>query len=284
MLPLPESLSQLVAPPIFIVGAARSGTTWMMDAFSRLPRVAEVMESGVLSRSHGLAGLFNDSNFADGRTRGGLQRLVSREELAAEVRELSARWWSVKLEPDDRWLVEKSPTHVWTLPVLAEVWPESPVIHVLRDGRDVALSTMAAAGSWAPGWKSGHGRSIGTAARAWQDAVLAVARDKGVLGDRFLEVRYEDLRADPLSHFRRVFDHADIEVSDAELADVCHGTDFDRQYSADENAFRRSGRAQGWKDTATLADRVAFARHGSRGLVEAGYESDRLGWLMKPND
>lgn len=283
MTELPDALSQLAAPPVLVVGAARSGTTWMIDALSRHPEVAEVMESGVLSRSHGLAGLFHPSNWNEDRRRGGLRPLVARDQLVADVRDLVAGWWATKLEPHHRYLVEKSPTHVWTLPVLAEVWPSSPVVHVLRDGRDVAASTVAAARSWAPRWREGHGASVGAAARAWQDAVLTVERDRDVLGDRLLEVRYEELRADPASGFRRVFAHARIPVTDEQLRDVVVGTDFDRHHDGGEDAFHRSGRAHGWRETASLADRVAFARHGSRGLVVAGYETDRWSWVL-PSD
>ncbi len=84
---------------------------------------------------------------------------------------------------------DKTPMHVLHLPRLARMFPEARFVHIIRDGRDVALSYLSVA--WGPDDRSrrrpsvaaqrGHGRRAG-------------AR----LGPgRYHEVRYEELVADP---------------------------------------------------------------------------------------
>ncbi|MEM9291343.1 MAG: sulfotransferase [Acidobacteriota bacterium] len=102
---------------------------------------------------------------------------------------------------------------------LAEVFPEARFVHVLRDGRAVAASLLAV-GFWR-GWQGPGGWRWGAlppeldarwrvakedfatlAGLQWQLLVEAFDRAKSQLPEeRFLEVRYEDLCADPAATF-----------------------------------------------------------------------------------
>lgn len=84
---------------------------------------------------------------------------------------------------------DKTPSYVLHVDVLAVTFPEARFIHLIRDGREVALSYLDA---------DFGSRTLGQAALYWDQFVRAGRAAGSRLGpDRYLEVRYEDLISDP---------------------------------------------------------------------------------------
>jgi hypothetical protein len=103
---------------------------------------------------------------------------------------------------------DKTPGNVLHLPLLADLFPEAVFVHLVRDGRDVAPSFVDL------GWS----RSIGEAALHWRLRVLRGRRVGGRMGpDRYLEIRYEDLVADPEAVLRGVASAIDLDFHPAML-------------------------------------------------------------------
>jgi hypothetical protein len=116
---------------------------------------------------------------------------------------------------------------------LAAVFPDARFIHVLRDGRAVASSFLKV--DWWRGWRgpsnwrwgdlssehreewNRHGRSFAAlAAIQWKilmDAMEVAKRN--LSADRILEIRYEDVCADPVRLFREAADFSGLEWSPA---------------------------------------------------------------------
>ena len=104
---------------------------------------------------------------------------------------------------------DKTPRYVLELPLLADLLPEARFVHVIRDGRDVALSYLDV--DFGP-------RSVGEAAVSWQERVDAGRRTGEVLGaERYVEVRYEDLLADVEGVVRSLCDWLDLRFEPAML-------------------------------------------------------------------
>jgi Sulfotransferase family len=83
---------------------------------------------------------------------------------------------------------DKTPRYIRDIPLLAELFPEARFIHIIRDGRDVALSILDV--DFGP-------RTVASAALSWK-ALVTEGRGAGVkLGSRYSEVRYEDILSDP---------------------------------------------------------------------------------------
>jgi hypothetical protein len=83
---------------------------------------------------------------------------------------------------------DKTPRYVLDLAFLADLFPEARFIHVIRDGRDVALSFLEV--DFGPG-------TIAEAASFWRARVEAGRTAGRALGrDRYREIRYEDLLDD----------------------------------------------------------------------------------------
>jgi hypothetical protein len=92
---------------------------------------------------------------------------------------------------------DKTPMYMQYLPLIDKLFPDARYVHIVRDGRDAALSFLAMpAGVVTETWA--HPRSIGGAACQWRTEVLAAqALGRRIGEDRYLELRYEHLVADP---------------------------------------------------------------------------------------
>jgi LPS sulfotransferase NodH len=293
VIPASDPLAQLAAPPIFVVGAHRSGTTWVFDLLTALPGVAGVFESGLFSTDLGIAPLFHpvhwyedQAELAEDQTFFGrafrLSQLLSREQALADVRDLSARWLAHALGPNDRYLVEKTPQHGQVIRLISELFPGAIFIHVLRDGRDVVVSMRAAARSW----KRGKVRetTVAQAAGGWADAVQR-ARAAGAESHlNFVEVRYEELRAEPVPILRRLVDAVGIRVDDAAIAAAVSERALSSHPGRSPDAFRRTGRVGDWRDELSIRERRTFEQVAGATLRETGYESTPGWWRPGPRN
>ena len=81
---------------------------------------------------------------------------------------------------------DKTPRYIEHLTLLNELFPRSRFVHVVRDGRNVALSYADV--PFGP-------KTIARAAELWARRVRRGIAARRWLGDRYLEVRYEDLVA-----------------------------------------------------------------------------------------
>lgn len=103
-----------------------------------------------------------------------------------------------------RMLVEKSPKNTLRIPFLKAIFPEAKIIHIVRDGRDVACSLMPGIGgdAWMhlkpPNWRDLFNKYDGLerCARAWQEIVTISLDDLGTLDH--LQVRFEHLVGPPI--------------------------------------------------------------------------------------
>jgi len=204
----------------FIVGAPRSGTTLlrlMLDAHSDL---AIPPETGFLP--HTLPILFGTDEY---RWRAFLNALVA-------CPSGTSAWPDFDLEPQalmhelhtlkpfaldegircfyrmyaarfgkTRW-GDKTPMYGRYLRAIESVLPEAAFIHIIRDGRDVALSLRTL-------WFS-PGSDMATLARKWCEDVRAT-RLEARHCSRYLEVRYEALVRSPESVLREVCDFIGVE-------------------------------------------------------------------------
>jgi hypothetical protein len=103
---------------------------------------------------------------------------------------------------------EKTPRYVRYLPILHSVFPWVRTIHLIRDGRDVALSTL----QWARNGNKGPGRfqlwrkaPLAACALWWRWQVSSGRLDGGDLGSEvYHEVRYENLVNQPEATLRDI--------------------------------------------------------------------------------
>ena len=83
--------------------------------------------------------------------------------------------------------------HLWNLTVIQDLLPEARFIHIVRDGRDVALSIKDL--WWGPS-------SVAEAAQYWKSGIQK-ARSQVVGLHHYREIRFEDLVLDTERHLRQ---------------------------------------------------------------------------------
>jgi hypothetical protein len=90
---------------------------------------------------------------------------------------------------------DKTPSYLRRMPAIQRLLPEARFVHIIRDGRDAAVS---ARGLW-----FGPGHRPGNAAQAWVKGIEQAQRDAASL-EHYLEVRYEALVRSPEATLRDV--------------------------------------------------------------------------------
>ena len=184
---------------VFIVGCPRSGTTWVQRLLSCHPKIRSGQESDVFDMFIGpqLRAWRSVVNYKLSGRPVGLSCYFREKDYLAVLR----KYMMDLLEPmigklrQDKIFVEKTPSHALYIPEIMEMLPESRVIHVLRDVRDVVASLLSASKSWGKHWAPKDARS---AAQMWVQHVRAVRESAGKISKaQFYELRYEDMSVMP---------------------------------------------------------------------------------------
>lgn len=173
----------------------------------------------------------------------------------------------------------KDPRNTYTLPVWLSVFPEARILHIMRHGVDVAQSLRlrrqqaaeaAAARFQRRRWiyvnspmapkRAGFAHSARCADLAgglalWQAYTERAQSHVRAAGERALELRYEDLLADPRSHLPRIADFCELRLDAA-------GLDA-------RSALFKPDRAFAYRASAQLQD---FARAHAGTLQALGYQ------------
>jgi hypothetical protein len=124
----------------------------------------------------------------------------------------------------------KDPRTSLTLPVWLDIFPKAYVVHVLRNGIDVAISIHRRAQRQRRNLVKRLTRldyvpatlDFRYAFHLWEAYVSYVLEQKHLISpERYLEVRYEDLLADPAAQLQRVVNLAGHTVTTDRLAAAC---------------------------------------------------------------
>lgn len=176
----------VAAPPIFVVGAPRSGTTLLRSIIDAHPNICcPTWETAIFEtfaqmfRGDVNIGFAEGSNFP-----------ITRDELLAWCRRSADELMGMLTRGTGkpRW-AEKTPAHVFHLGLIHDVYPDAQFIHIIRNGRDTVRSLQSM--PWAP-------RQIRWSCRRWVQSVQA-GREAGrqLPPAQYMEVRYEDLISAP---------------------------------------------------------------------------------------
>lgn len=278
--------------PLFIIGSPRSGTTMLQVLIGEHPKVATTVEL-TLYRMYVAPWLRmwdeEKRTSESGRWHQGLPFVWERAELAEFLREFTERVYRKLLasKPGATHVLDKHPPNAMHIGVIREFWPRARFIHIIRDGRDVACSMVAAAR------KVGFGKTdIAGAAIEWRDYVLA-AREAAKFGGDYLEVRYETLLRDGAPAYGPILDFCGLEYTPEWLAATIEANTFDKMKAARRTGdprvtgatgHYRAGQAGGWRSEISLREGFEFERRAGDLLRELGYESARDWWKRTPID
>ncbi len=286
--------------PFFIIGHPRSGTTLLRFMLSSHPRLHVPDETGFLPF------LATDP-----------ETPMDRDELAELLRrigQLNRFWGGIVVSPDAfydaltqptlpavldalyrlqspvqtaRW-GDKTPLYIQYIPQIRAIFPRAQFIHVIRDGRDAALSARA---------KWGHEKrymDLSYLLRNWVRNVQTGQAAGAQLGrQKYSEVRYEELVTDPDNVLRTICTFLDepyeASMLNFQAAAIREGGGFDAHLEAQETLH--SGSIGRWQTQLSPFERQLSDAVAGTLLADLGYALDddltppgaasqlRLGWL-----
>ena len=221
-------MSAAEQPPFpLIVGAGRSGTTLLRVMLSRHPDLAIPPESWFLvPLAHSAAryetpdgfdldrfaaDLLLHRRFRDWQLDEGLFReRISGIERGIDLAEAVRRTYSLFAETHGKTRAgEKTPHLINHTDEMLQLFPTGRFIHLQRDGRDVAASVVGM--PWGP-------NLLSHASVQWRNRITrGRAAGERIGPERYLEVRYEDLIAEPKATLERICAFIDLDFDEAML-------------------------------------------------------------------
>jgi Sulfotransferase family len=315
-----ERLRMLSRPPMFfLVGQAKSGTSWLMRTFNAHPEILcrgegrffcrwykdeTVATASTRIQPSSLYAAFLDADYLSAWidrsvwTREHDKDEVLRRITGAAIRQI----FSERLaEAGKRIAGDKTP--FMGDEIVAEmhaICPEAKIVHIIRDGRDIAVSWMYHArrhGHLHGGILSDEEierlethadvgmfteERLREIASRWRDNVTRAIEDgPRLFGENYAEVRYEELLERPEEEVGRLLRFLDADASENIVKRCVKKASFERwtrgrrQGEEDPTSLLRKGVAGDWKNVFTEGDKEVFEDEAGDLLVRLGYEKDR---------
>jgi len=310
------------APIFFLIGRSKSGTSWLMRLLNSHPEIlcrGEAMFfernsprslTRALSRSDEVQRWLARNPWTRQAPAAGLEGMLGcfvRHAMRQRLEEVRRHNVSKKIVGD------KSPFKTAEMvEEITTVCPDSKVVHIIRDGRDVIVSTVHHRWNNATdvgghrnltpeqiakreAYRSDPASFLATGesifaegdvtelARIWNESVGGTVENGASLGDNYHELRYENLLAEPATEVRRLLKFLGAD-SGEEVARRCvEAASFEQlsggrtQGEEDSSSFYRKGVSGDWKNHFTEEDKRVFKEEAGELLIRLGYERD-LDW------
>lgn len=315
-------------PVFFVVGYQKSGTTWLMKMLDSHPEILCQGEGRPFGRdwrqerlkqkraSYPPTSLYNAIASSED-LRYWIERSVwSRRDDADEhienLTHLAIEYFLTQqlLKTGKRLVGDKTVLlSSEIIEEIAKIYPEAKVIHIIRDGRDVAVSQThhkwnqaedqggtsritpdelarreayrkdpqrllrTGEGIFPDGWfRAGPAK--------WSARVSKTVKDGPVLlGANYEEVRYEDLLERPEEEIKRLLEFLGANADEQTVSQCVNAARFEklaggRKRGEEAASFFRKGIAGDWRNVFTEQDKQDFKAVAGDLLIELGYEED----------
>jgi hypothetical protein len=281
-------------PYVFVVGCPRSGTTLLQRMLDNHPALAVINDSHFIPAAIGglrpagdlaltpeivdRARTFRSRTGKTGFFRLGLpDALVEDAAIRSRtypgfVTELYSEVARLRHKP---LAGEKTPDYVHHLQTLYRLFPWARIVHVIRDGRSVALSLRewAAVGKGPARYELWTSEPVAMCALWWRWQVRSGLRDGRDLGaTHYREVRYEELVADPARVLRDLVDFIELPFA-PEMLRYHEGKVRDDPGLSAKQAWLPPVRGlRDWRTAMSATDLEVFEAVAGDLLTELGYE------------
>lgn len=277
--------------PFFIFGSPRSGTSLLSRMIDSHEQLVVPNESLIFKMFSSFIDCYGDLSLLEN------QAVLLRDILATRV----IGYWQPKpvfesvlnlikrpsfggviealicsraLEKDLKAWGEKSPGHVFYWNEIKREFPEAKVIHIVRDGRDVASSIINA--------RMGP-KTYYAAAQMWRDYLARIETIKqDCAEEQFIEVRYESLLADPKGNLQKICDLLGVTYSDSMLNFFEKDTNYRTDKTNLENLRKplMADNQEKWRKNLSAEDLQEFETVAGDFLSRFGYATaNKLGPL-----
>lgn len=261
--------------PVLMIGQPRSGTTILARMLRKYLKINSGPESQFFIRMQKRVPQYGDLNIDKNAI--SLIRDIAKErcirrnqfnykvDVSAVLQDLTERhypaiidaiyWQFARHNGMMRW-GDKTPDYIENLNLLYRMFPHAQFIHIVRDGRDVALSNK---------YVHFGAQNPVVAAMEWDRRIKLVNQFAMKLPtEQFFELRYEDFLADPGSVFRDLIDFLGISDPDKTLIRY-----IDNHIREDlkPNNFNK------WKQQFSHSEKFNFERVAGYSLQHYDYET-----------
>lgn len=272
----------------FLTGAPKSGTTWLGKLLDAHPEISCRGEACVHHFGQRLVEAAKSYN----------QLLAQRKAVITDANDfpplpfgdvltlmrtfIELRFQSIAdpAKPELQFLGEKDPEHALHFKDLGPLLPESKFIHIIRDGRGVFVS------AWHHNVRSQYEHLkthdfdafLDLTAREWSDRVRRAREGAKLLGDRYLEVRYEDLVAAPEPKLARILAFLGAAEDGVTVRACVEAASFERLSQGrkageeDKTSFFRKGDPEDWRNHLSAAQIARFDQLSGGLLKDLGYK------------
>lgn len=268
---------------IFIIGAPRSGTTWLnhilclttkIKSFGNVEinlfdlyinfflteRRKEITRAQNPELFQGLNCVFDDSQFEDF--------------LKSMIYKVYSNLPNIDSNKNNL-IIDKNPNYSYHLETILKLIPNAIFIEVIRDGRDVCSSLKETKKKYGFGVKDG-----GNGALIWKKNLDACNKFKILHPEKIISVKYEDLVHNPFTPLLELFNFIYKKDMSQEVLELLKHPEFDKKLSGnseENNKMRSQGRSI-WRSKLTLIDKYLFYKNDGDWLFRLGYESNRKWW------
>ncbi|MDH3376584.1 MAG: sulfotransferase [Gammaproteobacteria bacterium] len=278
----------------FIVGVAKSGTTWLQHLLDSHPEIVCRGESHFIDIFHAsLVKAFEEYNNAVVKQGGVVAHLKEygghvdtlrydlNDSFYLLVQAIGLMFGKWNNDPSIRLIGEKTPDNIACLSLLSSIFPSAKFIHIIRDGRDSAVS----------GWffnQSGLAKNkqivqtfdeyVRGFAKAWSSQINQGCAIGAGLDDRYMEVRYENLAFTPNDEATKLLRYLDVDDSEQCINNCLKASSFQsltggrRPGEEDPEAFFRKGVVGDWRNKFSDDLRDDFYNIAGDTLTRFGYE------------
>lgn len=316
-------------PVFFVVGMGKSGTSWLMNTLNGHPEILCNGEGRFFGRewrreNHEkinkpvLASSFYSAMSSSEYLRLWVERSVwtrngDPEELLAGLMHAAIDHILLKAlaESGKKVVGDKSLLTPGFVEEVRAIYPEAKIVHIIRDGRDAAVSQIHH--MWNRDIKQGgvhdlkpeeiekretylkdpkafleSGESIFTekrlrwVAKNWNLRIGEAIHDGPTLfGANYIEVRYEDLLDRPHEEVRQLAAFLGVDTRDEAVEQAVGAASFEKMSRGrqrgeeDPTSFFRKGIAGDWKNYFTTRDKEIYKGEAGALLVKLGYETDQ---------
>ena len=273
----------------FVCGSPKSGTTWLQRLLDAHPEVMCAGEGHFFDKlSQDIATVFRGYNqqqtivaervyegkpYYSGAGQADLDFLMQ-----GVVALMMARRG---VAPNVRCIGDKTPRYTEHLASVWRIFPDSKVIHIIRDARDVVASSLHHR------LRAGFSDALDQNAPSFNEVVrastdswvthISKARRQGELrATQYMEVRYEDLLSRPLESLTAVMAFLRVSEDVAYIKDCLDVADFKKlsgreKGEEDKQSFFRKGIAGDWKNVLGEQGHQVVLQQAGSWLKTLGY-------------
>lgn len=212
---------------VFIVGAPRSGTTWLQSSLDTHPEIASLgnIELRFFSEYiHPLLKAWENEKAVYQKFGVGLHAVLKKEEFEKYLLELLFNVYSKVLNknPSAKIILDKYPGNSLQINTINKLLPNAKFIHIIRNPLD-AITSMLSVNK-----REGFGfDNVLDSAKYWNRCVDSCNKWSSKIPNQFFEIRYEDLVQNQSYYLNKIFLFLGIAHSEEIVQNVIAANTFD---------------------------------------------------------